>query len=102
MTKVQMLQSFLKWGTKIFIGGDIETKFGAETEGMAIQSLPTWGSNPYIYSHQTQTILMNQEVHADRSLIKLSVERLCQSMTNTEANVSSQPLNSKQGSHWRS
>jgi len=31
-----MLQSCLKGGTKIFIG-DIETKFGAKTEGMAIQ-----------------------------------------------------------------
>jgi len=39
MTKVRMLH-FLKWGTKIFIGGDIEAKFGAETEGMAIQNLP--------------------------------------------------------------
>jgi len=39
MTKVWMLLSFLKGGTKIFIGGDMETKFGAETEGIAIQSL---------------------------------------------------------------
>jgi len=37
-TKVWTLHS-LKGGTKIFIGGDIETKFGAETEGTAIQSL---------------------------------------------------------------
>jgi len=29
----------LKEGTKIFIGVDMEEKFGAETEGMAIQSL---------------------------------------------------------------
>jgi len=40
MIKVWMLQSFLKGGTKIFIGGDMETKFGAETERIAIQSLP--------------------------------------------------------------
>jgi len=40
MTKVRLLYSFLKGGTKIFIGGDMETKFGAENEGMAIQSLP--------------------------------------------------------------
>jgi len=37
---VWMLQSFLKGGTKIFIGGNMESKVGAETEGMAIQSLP--------------------------------------------------------------
>jgi len=40
---VQMLHSILKGGTKIFIGGDIEAKFGAETEGAAIQSLPHMG-----------------------------------------------------------
>jgi len=35
-----MLHSFLKGRIKVFIGGDMETKFGVETEGMAIQSLP--------------------------------------------------------------
>jgi len=35
-----MLHTFSKTGTKIFIGGDMEAMFGAETEGMAIQSLP--------------------------------------------------------------
>jgi len=35
-----MLHSFLKGGTKIFIEGDMEAKFGAETEGMIIESLP--------------------------------------------------------------
>jgi len=39
MTKVRMLHS-LKGGTKIFIGGDMEAKFGADPEGTAIQSLP--------------------------------------------------------------
>jgi len=46
MTKVWMLQSFLKGGTDIFIGGNRETKFGAETEGMAIQRLPHLGIHP--------------------------------------------------------
>jgi len=41
-----MLQSFLEGGTKIFIGGNMEAKFGAETEGMAIQSLPHLGIQP--------------------------------------------------------
>jgi len=49
-----MLQSFLKGGTKIFIGGDMETEIGAETEGMAIQILPYLGIQLiYIYNHQT-------------------------------------------------
>jgi len=54
-----MLQSFLEGGTKIFIGRDMETKFGAETEGKAIQRLPHLGIQPiHTYSHQTQTILL--------------------------------------------
>lgn len=37
----------------------METKFGAETEGMAIPSLPHLGIHPiYVYSHQAKTILM--------------------------------------------
>jgi len=51
MTKVWIPHSFLKEGTKIFIGGDMEAKFGAETEGTAIQSLPhMW---PIYIRHQT-------------------------------------------------
>jgi hypothetical protein len=49
-----MLQ-FLKGGDKILIGGNMETKCGAETEGKAIQRLPHLGIYP-IYSHQTQTL----------------------------------------------
>jgi len=45
MSKVKMLQS-LKGGIKIFVGGEMETKFGAETEGMTIQSLPHLGIHP--------------------------------------------------------
>jgi len=43
MTKVRMLRSSLEGETKIFIGGYMETRFGAETEGMAIQRLPHLG-----------------------------------------------------------
>ena len=38
-----------------------------------------------------------QEVHADRSLIWLSPERSCQSLTNTEVDAYSQPLDWMQG-----
>jgi len=57
MTKVWMLQPFLKGLTKIFIGGEIETMFGAETEGMAIQSLPNLGiQSMYIESPKLDNI----------------------------------------------
>jgi hypothetical protein len=36
------------------MGGVTKTKFGAETEGKAIQRLPHWGIHP-IYSQKTQT-----------------------------------------------
>ncbi|MCV4677933.1 hypothetical protein OFC08_34215, partial [Escherichia coli] len=46
-------------GIKIFIEGDMETNFGAESEGMAMQSLPCLRiQRIHIYSHQTYTILM--------------------------------------------
>jgi hypothetical protein len=46
----------LRRGHKIHMGGDTETKCGAETEGKAIQRLPHLGIHP-IYSYQTQTLL---------------------------------------------
>jgi len=39
MTKMQMLHSFFKRGTRIPLGGDREEKFRTETEGSPIQSL---------------------------------------------------------------
>jgi len=41
-----------KGGTKIFIGGDMEAKFGAETEERPFRAYHTWVYSPYIYSHQ--------------------------------------------------
>jgi hypothetical protein len=43
-------------GIKTPMGGDTETKGGAETEGKAIQRLTHLRIHP-IYSHQTQTLL---------------------------------------------
>ena len=43
-------------GIKIYMGGDTETKFGAETEGKAIHWLSHLRILP-IYSYQTQTLL---------------------------------------------
>jgi hypothetical protein len=61
----------------------METKCGAKTKGKAIQRLPCLGIYP-IYSHQTWTLLWIPGSTADISLIWLSPERLCQSLTNTE------------------
>jgi hypothetical protein len=36
----------LRRGNKILTGGNMETKFGAEPEGKAIQRLPNLGINP--------------------------------------------------------
>jgi hypothetical protein len=43
----------LRRGYKIFTGGNMETKYGADTEGKAIQRLPHLG----MYSNQTWTPL---------------------------------------------
>jgi hypothetical protein len=48
-------------GNKIPMEGVIETKFGAETEGVAIQRLPYLGIHPINY-HQTQTLLQIPKV----------------------------------------
>jgi hypothetical protein len=46
----------LRRGNKILTEENMETKYGAETEGKAIQRLPHPGIHP-IYSHQTWTLL---------------------------------------------
>jgi hypothetical protein len=46
----------LRRGIKIPMGGDTETKCGAETEGNVIQRLPHMGIHP-INNHQIQTLL---------------------------------------------
>ena len=68
----------------------METKYGAETEGKAIQRLPHLGIHP-IYSYPGHYCGC-QEVFAEGSMIWLSAERLCQSMKNTEADAHIQPL----------
>jgi hypothetical protein len=47
---------FLKRGNKILMGGNMERKCRAQTEGKAIQRLSHLGIHS-IYSHQTQTPL---------------------------------------------
>jgi hypothetical protein len=47
---------FLRRVKKILTGGNMETKYGAETGGKANQRLPHLGIHP-TYSHQTQSLL---------------------------------------------
>jgi hypothetical protein len=81
----------LRRGNKILTGGNMETKCGAETEGKSIQRLPHLGIH-LIYSHETWMLCGSREVLDDGSLICLSPERDCQSLTNTEADARSQAL----------
>jgi hypothetical protein len=46
----------LRRGNVTPMGGDTETKYGAETEGQTIHRQPHLGIHP-IYSHQIQTLL---------------------------------------------
>jgi hypothetical protein len=48
--------SVLRRRGKIFIGGNMGTKYEAETEGMTIQRFPHLRMHP-IYRHKTQTLL---------------------------------------------
>jgi hypothetical protein len=52
---------------------------------------PIWGSIPY-EDIKPRHYCECQEVLADRILIELSLERLCQILTNTDADVGCQPL----------
>jgi hypothetical protein len=58
----------LRMENKIPMKGVTETKFGAETEGRTIQSLPVLGIHP-INNHQTQTLGRYQQEPDDRRLI---------------------------------
>jgi hypothetical protein len=51
-----MLRSFLEGEAKIFMGTNMETKYGAETEQKVIRRLPYLKIHP-IYSNQMQTLL---------------------------------------------
>ena len=88
----------LRRENKIPMEGVTETKCGAETEGMTIQRLPHLEIHP-INKNQTKHYCGCQQELADRSLIKLSSERLCQCLTNTEVDAHSHPLEGAQDPH---
>ena len=55
-------------GNKIPMEGVIETKYGAETEGMTIQRLPYLGIHPYTTT-KPRHYCKCQQVLTDRSLL---------------------------------
>jgi hypothetical protein len=57
------------FNSELFLSkGSMEAKYGAETEGKAIQKQPHLGIH-LIHSHQTHTLLWMQRVLADRIMI---------------------------------
>jgi hypothetical protein len=96
-TKVWILRSFLELGNKIPMEGVTETKFGAEMEGRNIQRLTHLRIHP-IYNHQTpRYYCICQKDFADRTLIRLSLVRLCQCLANTEVDAHSHLSDGTQG-----
>jgi hypothetical protein len=75
--------------------GVTETKFRSELEGRTIQRLPQLGIHP-INNHQTQTLLHMPARFPDRTLIYLSLVRLCQFLANTEVDGHSHVLDGTQ------
>jgi hypothetical protein len=76
-----MLQCFLEGGTKY----SQERIWKQSVEPS--RDCPTWGSIPYTVT-KPRHYCGCQEVLTDRSLIWLSPERFCQSLTNTEKELS--------------
>jgi len=91
-----MLHFFLKSGTKRFLRGDMKIKFGAETEGITIQSqLHTFPI--YIHIH-TQSPRLHKIFEAKKCILtgtgyRCLLRYTAKSMSNTEANASTKPLN---------
>jgi hypothetical protein len=81
----------LRRGNNILTGGTIETKCGAETRKGHPKTAPTWGSIPYTVT-KPRSYCGCQKVLADRSLIWLSLEKLCQILTNIEKDACNQPF----------
>jgi hypothetical protein len=81
----------LRRRSKIPMGEHTETKCGERLKKRLSRDCPTWGSIPYTVT-KDRHYCGCQQVLADRSLIYLSPERLCQCLTNTEVDAFSQPL----------
>ena len=58
----------LRSGNKVLMGGNMETKYGAQTEGKTIQRLSHLGIHPYTVT-KPRHYCGYQDVLADRNLI---------------------------------
>ena len=85
-----MLQS-LEGGTKYSLEEIWRQSVEQRLKEKSSRDCPTWGSIPYILA-KPRHYWRHQEVLADRTLVWLSPERLCQSLTNIEADAHSQQL----------
>ena len=83
--------ALLRKGNKIHMRENTESKIGVETEGKPSIDCSTWASIPNtVTKHRHHCCFQN--VQADRVLIELSSEMLCQTMTYKEVDADSQPL----------
>ena len=77
---------------KMPMGGDTKMRYGAETKGRgAFRDYPTWGSIPCIVT-KPRHYCKCQQVLADRSLMWLFPEGLCQCLTNAEVDAHCQSM----------
>jgi hypothetical protein len=87
----------LRRGNKMPMEGVTETKCESETEGMTIQILPHLAIHLLTTTKNRHYCRCQQEL-VDRSLIKLSPERLCQCLTNTEVDAQQPSIGRSTGS----
>jgi hypothetical protein len=88
---VEGLQSFLEGGTKYSWEEIKSQRVEQRLMDRPFRDCPTWGSILYAVIKSRHYCRCQQDL-ADKSLIQLSPERLCQCLTNTEVDVLSQPL----------
>jgi hypothetical protein len=86
-----MLQCFLEGGTKNSQEEIWRKCVEQRLKERPSRDCPTWGSIPYIVP-KPAGYCGCWEVLADRSLIELSPEKLCQSLTSAKADAYSHPL----------
>lgn len=98
-----MLQSFLEEGTKYSWEEIWKESVEQRLKESPSRDFPSWDLS-YIQTPNLDTIVETKKCLLTGALyqpILLSPEKLCQSLTNKEADACSQPLDWAQGSHWK-
>jgi hypothetical protein len=85
--QVWMLQSFLEEGPKLLRKEILRLSVEQRLKERSSRNCPTWTF--ILYTDTKSRQYCRCQLLADRSLILLSPERLCQSLTNTEADACS-------------